>query len=341
MSIMFCLVKIIDFSDEPKVRYSRLNCQLNQIYNLKDKNPDIVFFGSSRTLAGINPYIIEDEIGKVTNQTINVLNLSRSWRGNGQIYQMIKDFYMNAQKISKAVVIEFSSFAFSNKGNSDKSYFGKSIYYQGYYPLFYKNANFQTLIFDIKSKNHQNFIFNLRDFFELIFYKIKSFLALDNKGRILKNKNYNKMKLVKKHCYSEKNENKLNEKKIKQRDSLIKIINNENHKKNWKQKNYFINTDHVNFHRPNFYLNEIIKFLENNNVKVYILIMPRLNFGLPSKKLIKDLKIKFPNTEILYGDKSIYEKIYVKKGWRDTTHMVKYSRDIWSKWIANKIVEDF
>ena len=165
--------------------------------------------------------------------------------------------------------------------------------------MFYKNASFQTLIFDIKSKNHQNLLFNLRDFFELIYYKIKSFLAMDNKLKIIQNKSYKTKKLSYKHCYSEKNEKKYNnKKKIKQRDRLVKIIANENHKKNWKQKNYFTNINNVNFNRSNFYLNEIVRLLENKNVKVYFLITPRLNMGLPSKKLIKDLKLKFPKVEI-------------------------------------------
>ena len=341
--IVSCLAKIIDISDEPTVRYNGLNCQLDQIYNAKDKNPDIIFFGSSRTLAGINPYIIENEIKKENNQIINVLNLARSWKGNGQIYQMIKDFYANGQKINKAVVIEFSDFAYNklHKNNDKRFFFGRSLYYQGYYPKFYKNATFETLVFDIKSKSHQNIIFNLRDFFEIIYYKVKSFLTIKNKGRIFKNENYKKRKLKKKHCYSEKEEVKFNKKKIKQRDKLIKFINNENHKKNWKQKNYYVNSNHINFHRPNFYINEITKLLENKNVKVYFLIMPRLNFGLPSEELIKDLKFKFPAVEIIYGDKTIYEKIYVKEGWRDSSHMIKYSRDEWSKWIANKLAKDF
>ena len=126
------MIKIIDISDEPTVRYSGLPCQLNQIYNIKDKNPDIVFFGSSRTQTGINPYIIEDELRAVTNQTINVLNLARSWKGHGQIYQMIQDFYANEQKINKAVVIQFSDFTLKNKvskKNSERFLFGKSLYY--------------------------------------------------------------------------------------------------------------------------------------------------------------------------------------------------------------------
>ena len=69
--------------------------------------------------------------------------------------------------------------------------------------------------------------------------------------------------------------------------------------------------------------------------------MPRLNTGLPSKELIKDLKLKFPTVKILAGDKSIYEKIYVKEGWRDTTHMIKYSRDKWSKWVANQLIKSY
>ena len=200
---LFILIGVINFSDRPSVRYSRLHCQLDQIYNIKNKNPDIIFFGSSRTLSGINPYIIEDEINKNNDQKINVFNIGRTWRGNGQIYQMIKDLHSNGQQINEAAVIEISDFIFDHKTSSKRFYFGNSLYYQGYYPEFYKNANFETLLFDIKSKNHQNIIFNLRDFFELIYFKIKNFLSMKNKLKIIKNKDHKKkVKFGIKICYS-------------------------------------------------------------------------------------------------------------------------------------------
>lgn len=339
---LFFLIKLINFSDRPSVRYSGLHCQLDQIYNIKNKNPDIIFFGSSRTLSGINPYVIENEINKNKDQEINVFNIARSWRGNGQIYQLIKDFYSNDQQINKAVVIELSNFMFTKRTSSKKFYFENSLYYQGYYPKFYENATFETLIFDIKSKRHQNVIFNLRDFFELNYFKIKNLLTMKNKLKIINNTNYKKRrKNDKKICYSEKSEIKFNKKKIKQRDRVIKIVKNENHKDNWKQKDLYFDINNVNHIRPNFYLNEIIKLLENKKIKVYFMIMPKLNFGLPSEKLIKNLKSKFPTVEIIYGDKFIYEKIYIKEGWRDKTHMIKYSRDKWSKWVANQLVKIF
>jgi len=79
------------WTDLPEVRYARYSCQYNLIYN-QTGSVDLAVIGSSRTLQGVGAEVIADEL-----QVPVVYNLAKNWRGQGINYAILTDLIANRE----------------------------------------------------------------------------------------------------------------------------------------------------------------------------------------------------------------------------------------------------
>lgn len=134
---MLVSVVILLHRYDDALRYRHLPCQYGLLNSAtRQANPiDYAFFGSSRSFEAINATIMADAIGrnqKISHQPI-VYDLSKSWRGGGISYIMVRDF-LSRNKV-KNIVVEAN---FTNK-----------LIYHNYW---YSVATYADLIADIKTR---------------------------------------------------------------------------------------------------------------------------------------------------------------------------------------------
>ena len=92
----------VSFTSKPEIRYAEYHCHYNAIFNTVGK-VDYVTVGGSRSLQGVGAPEFADYVKKQTGQDVVVVDLSRSWRGQGVNYILVRDMLEN-HKVGTLVV---------------------------------------------------------------------------------------------------------------------------------------------------------------------------------------------------------------------------------------------
>lgn len=92
-------------SDRPAARYTKnLACHYKTIFH-ETGDPSIVTIGTSRSLRAITGVQGEDYFSQAYGEKVTWLDLSRSWRGRGQMYRQISDIV--EQRDVKVLAVEY------------------------------------------------------------------------------------------------------------------------------------------------------------------------------------------------------------------------------------------
>ena len=96
---------LLNWSDQPEVRYSSLPCVYRGIY-ARSGAVSVVVVGTSRASWGISSTVLADEITPPSAAPRVVINLARSWRGTQQMLQQVRDL-ATERGIRQAIVVEY------------------------------------------------------------------------------------------------------------------------------------------------------------------------------------------------------------------------------------------
>lgn len=103
--IGFALIALIWLSDRPAARYTKnLACHYKTIFH-ETGSPSIVTIGTSRALRAITGVNGGGYFSKAYGQDVTWLDLSRSWRGRGQMYRQVTDIV--TQREVKVLAVEY------------------------------------------------------------------------------------------------------------------------------------------------------------------------------------------------------------------------------------------
>ena len=140
---LVAIVILLDGSHPTRLFTGKLKCQYNLIYGYKEP-VDFAVFGSSRAMLGVDASLISK----------NSINLSRNWRGIGQMYFMAEEL-IEHRGVKKGILVQVSHNNFIGSATS--------TYYYGYYPNFNVTTPPAFLIEDFHSKATEPFVFRVAD----------------------------------------------------------------------------------------------------------------------------------------------------------------------------------
>lgn len=278
-----------------------------------------MIIGSSRTKQGIDPV----EFSKTLDDKDIVVNLARSWRGNGNIYHLIREFLEN-HNIKKKIIIEYSNMDYKKRIGK------KNSYNNGYYPNYNLVTESSYLIDDFFYTPRDPFFLKIRDlifrYIDLIDKRID--YLFKNKGKIFFQSNDKKNEILSNTtCFTADNKIKTDElNKIKKEK---KDIFKEN-KSHW-------DISYINYDRHNIYIDKIKKLAKNKGIDVVLFNVPRIYDPMLSPETVYDIEKRFGLT-FIYPDEPFIDKLYKIENYTDPTHMNIKGRLIYSKWLAMQVI---
>ena len=301
VSSLFLLAVI---GSSPLMTFNKLPCQYSMIFR-NNEGIDYVVVGSSRAMQGIDARIL----------TNNSINMSRNFRGIGQMYYMVEELLKN-RKIEKGIIVQISHNYFNNRKSS--------LYYYGYYPNFEKSVSLKFIISDFSSRSTEPLILRISDTLRQIFYFYDN--ALTNLFSIDVNKFYLPQK---NNCF--KRDNKQNQPRL---DADLSKIEKRYGSWSSRPKHYW-NPTFVNENRQNYYIQKFIQLAKKNNIEARFVFVPRYLFNeLDSERLTREIDID--DMQISAPPKAILEKIY-NDGFSDPGHMNIKGRTIFSYWLSQEM----
>jgi len=280
-----------------------------------------LIIGSSRTKQGIDPI----EFSKTLDDKDVVINIARSWRGNGNIYHLIREFLEN-HNIKKIIIIEYSNMDYK------KSFGKKNVYNNGYYPNYNLVTESSYLIDDFFYTPRDPFFLKVRDlifrYTDLIDKRIDYFFKNKKEALSLFN-NKQKEILGNTTCFTADNKirtDSINKKYLKDKDTF-------------KKNKYQWDISYINFDRHNIYIDKIKKLANNKGIDVILFNIPRIYDPILSSQTKHDIEKRFGLTFIYPDDYSFIDKLYQIENYTDKTHMGVKGRIIYSRWLARQVIK--
>lgn len=263
-------------------------------------NPDIVFFGSSSLMNGVNPTVIHKEFKK-NNIPLKTYNLGVNWFGLDIQYTLMKRWIENKQP--KAIVIEVPYL----------------LRFQPH-PYFDKVSGFDSILLAIKNNPHYAIdsllSYGIRNFYQKLANNANlplitnKFNRKDNLGLVHVSLNHDQKQVIQQTISSE----------------LAKGQYTFNKNSTLKQSYY-----DFRYHYHHVFLKEIHNYCRSKKVKLFLLATPKLRIN----QLPPDLKEKYEalGTLIIPPPKLLQKS----ELWRDMTHLNDEGAVILSKWLSSKL----
>lgn len=300
-------------SDAPNYRYSTLPCQYNMIFQ-RSGPVDIVVVGSSRSLRGVSPMILENAVPEMYASSV-VINLARSWRGPGQIYRMLSDVFENHQ-VRHAVLFEVTH-------NENRQYYG-------YYKNYSVNSYLADIIQDFNSKPREPWLSRFRDSIDLFFERTDKSITQFLMGTYNLPPTNGDMPVSRTDGCSKK-DNELNKARLRKHEMFI-----DSRFGDWDNvPGRQWSLDALNEDRQAYYLHKTIELCREYNVSLIFYYVPRYLEKPITDELGKTFLEKFGFT-LVSPSQNIMEMMF-DDGYTDPGHMGEKGRNIYTNWLVTEV----
>ena len=304
-------------------RMATLRCQEAVLYGTHG-DIDYLVLGSSRTMQGVDPEVVEQNLP----DGHTVVNISRSWRGNGQLYNMVEEF-LERHTIEKGVVIEYSFVSYTDSASS--------TYGNGYYPNYALVSDVVDIWADFKSAPRAPLHNSIRD---VLHHTVSAFDERLNRffeGRYLSpwtllNPYPDRVtkEITTTHCFKRDNKTKPKVLQKKSRQVYEKVGD-------W-QESVFTgwNLNVINNDRHSYYIDKLRALSEQHGFKVYLMLVPTFLESPVSKEFVTELSQRH-NLPVLAPAIDTRQKLYIENGYTDLTHMSHIGRAAFSEWLGQTL----
>lgn len=304
-------------------RLHSLPCQEKLIFGTYGP-VDVVILGSSRTMQGVSAPLVSAAMDGAPV----VLNMARSWRGNGQLYHMFRDL-LESHSVTKAVVVELSYFSYTDNRSR--------VYWNGYYPNYHLVTNTRDFVDDFFSTPREPIYNRLRDLFGAILAQLDDRLnryfeeSYSDSWRLAyPNPQVVKTKVATTSCFRKDN---------KYKPSLLKKKLEAVSKKHgaWELvENNGWDLDVINNDRPSHYIDKLRLLAESHGIQLFLMLVPKYLETAPSPDFLDSLAMKY-GVPILSPDLSVRGQMFRARGYTDLTHMGSDGREIFSHWLGESL----
>jgi hypothetical protein len=293
-------------ADRPEARYTRnLSCHYNTIFR-ESGDVDVVSIGSSRALRAISGPHGGTLLGEALGRDAVWLDLSRSWRGRGQIYRQVVDTLDNRDVDTLLV-----------------EYFPDSRYYGRYA----KTATALDLIEDIVISEHLSMYERIAFSMRTAMLKYASFLtALVYEPRGL---------IIRKPKRSQSVDCITGESPLKKAKLAVRLksypVPATSPQKDWAM-------DAPSEARNSGYIEKIIASAQQKGVKIYFFKVPLLNEGPLSDAMSEGFRARF-GVELLNMNYTQANGLFATpNNYGDATHMRDGGRRYYTAWLTSELL---
>ena len=325
VAIPAVVVGFVHVTNDPYYRMAYMPCQASLIHYTSGPT-DYLIAGSSRTLLAIGPEQMGERVDRARNPERDTVvgSLGRSWKGNGQIYHMFRD-YLETHTIHKAFVMEFSYVAYTDRRSP--------LYYNGYYPNYPLVTHTRDFPEDLRAAEREPFYVGWHNYLMLLQMQVvQRFEQMYSKRPRLPDPT---MKPLTESQGCRKKENRRKDHILDARDLQIETRFNGD----WKTKPLRIDRpDIVNVDRPRYYVGKMRELAREHGVDFYMFIMPQYMGGTPDWDQVKYIEERY-GSPLLVPPEELLEKLYDRKNYKDNSHMAAEGRAIFSAWLIDEIMK--
>ena len=321
LALIGFVVFFFEATNAPSFRMATLKCQHDIIHETQGA-VDYVVMGTSRTKQGVDPWIVSEHVGG--NPVI--LNIARSWRGNGQSYHMIRDL-LEAHVIMGAVIMEYSFMAYDDNRSN--------VYANGYYPNYELVTQTSDFLEDFHATPRDPYYLRIRDFFKKLVTQFDTRLSRYFDGdhmeqwSLFSGPTSQPMSGVKTAtCFSR--DNKFKPRVLKRRMSKFSDWR-DGFGRGW-------DLDSINNDRHSYYIHKMRDLAIQHKFDFYLLLVPRLMEAKHSDAFISSIEDRY-GVHVLTPENSVREKMFSEKGYTDITHMATEGRAVFSTWLGRELYE--
>ncbi len=293
--------------NSPRLRYKPYHYQYKYIYGHKG-DVDIAFMGTSRTMRCIIAQYFEKSLSKHSGKSHVIYDISRSGRGEGLEYVMIKDFL----KLHKVKIL-----AIHYNDTLDEIV----------HPNFIKVASFSDIFSDYNAYPDSSII-KANCVLRLLGLKLGENLHMIINGEYLKTA---KSIPVRTSDYSVP---------VTVKPKTLKLAA-DTHQNTWRKKSereWGIHS--FREYRNTYYIHQILALAKEKGTKVIFFYIPRLYEPPISKKMGQEFENEF-SSQWLQPPLDVKLKMYEPGGYTDTGHVNVKGAEIYMDWLSDLIFKKF
>ena len=321
LAIPAAIIAFLTITNAPKYRMSYLPCPAELIHSTFG-DTDYLISGSSRTLLAVGAQRLSDGFDGSGLEKPVVVSLGRSWKGNGQIYHMFRD-YMETHDVKKAILMELSYVSYTDSRSQ--------AYYNGYYPNYPLVTHTSDFSEDIRAARREPFYIGWHNYLNLIEKQLKQrFSQLYSKRAVVDLPEASPLE-GSRDCLVR--ENRLKPHILDRTDNMIE----RRFKSDWKNRPLRIgNPKVINNDRPTYYIKKLKELAQANDIEFYLFMVPQYKGGFPQYDRIKAAE-DYYGVNILVPDEKTLERLNVRENYADNSHMTKKGREVFSDWLASEL----
>ncbi|GEM_PF-2844982 len=315
----------VHLTNDPVYRMAYLKCP-GELIHYTSGPTDYLIAGSSRTLLAVDATQIGkrvDAARRPERDTV-VVSLGRSWKGNGQVYHMFRD-YLETHTIHEAFALEFSYVAYNDRRSP--------LYYNGYYPNYPLVTHTADFAEDLRAAEREPFYIGWHNYLMLLQTQvIQRFERLFSKRPRLTDTTMKPL-LESQGCLSKENPKK--NRILDARDRQI----TKRFSGDWKTKPLRVDQpDIINVDRPRYYVKKIAELARQNGVDFYLFVIPQYMGGAPNWEQLSYMEERY-GTPILVPPEELMEVLYDRVNYQDNSHMAPGGREIFSAWLTDEMLK--
>lgn len=324
------------WSDDPRVRYARMTCYYEQVYTTAGP-VDIVLQGTSRMKYGVESRALAEGLG-LDPTTAAVVNMGRGGRGTGQMYQQLLD--IEAERgVRGAVVIEYTP--------SDATIFTPEPLYYHYKATFPTNVTYDTLLSDWESKPREPGYAKARDLFAHLQYRLDTTVETALVGirpRIREVPRADREAAGVQTCMSNPTSRVVRrwgnqaQTLVRRAERIQRVVGEDGTWRDQPPLDWDISV--VNQDRQSHYIDAVIRFAEERDLPVFVILVPGYLEAPPSERFLDGFEERF-GVPLLSPPMEVLEDLNSGEGryFQDANHLNRAGYVRFADWLASALEE--